>query len=71
MPVLVVVMVNVLAPVNRVPDVIFTVAAVMSFTSDKLLVEADLFTVRILKVVAPVIVALLAPVNCTVPVEAV
>ena len=55
-------MVNVLLPVNIVPVVILTVAADTLSSNDSEL-EADLLTVSVLKVVAPVNVELADPVN--------
>lgn len=71
LPERVVVMIILFAPVNILPVVMFKVAAVASFNNVTVLVATDLFRVNTLKVVAPVIVALLAPVNCTVPDEGV
>jgi hypothetical protein len=54
-PVLVPVMVSVFDPVSRVPSVMFTVAAAILLCRITAVVAAVWFTLRILKVVAPVI----------------
>ena len=64
-------MVIVLLPVYIVPVVMVRVAVLTLLFSVKLFDELVLFKVNILNVVAPVICASAAPVNCTVLVDAV
>ena len=70
-PVLVVVMVNVLVPVVTLPSVILMVATETLLCTSTTLVPAVLLILIILKVVAPVTVASLGPLNSTVLVPAV
>ena len=63
LPSRVVVMVSVLLPVFIKPLVIFTVAALMLLFSVSTFTNADLFTVSVLKVVAPVIFTSELPAN--------
>lgn len=70
-PVLVVVMVRVFVPVSIVPWVMFTVATETLLNKFSATVAAELLTVNILKVVAPLMAELWLPRNCTVPVPAV
>ena len=71
LPVLVVVMVMVFAPVSSVPKVISNVGTETLLLSVMVFTDAVLFIVKILKVVAPVMVLFDAPLNCTVLVPAV
>ena len=71
LPVRVVVIVTLFKPVNILPVVMFTVAAVILLDKVTVLVDVVLLTLSILKVVSPEIVVLLLPVNCTVPVDGV
>lgn len=71
LPVRVEVMVMVKVPVRIMPANMSTVVADVLLFRVTLVDAVDLLTVRMLNVVAPVIFALWAPRNCTVPAPAV
>jgi len=70
-PVRVVVIVTVLLPVLMVPVVMFSVPTLTLLSKPSSRLEEDLFSVRLAKVVAPLIVVFNVPVNAMVPEEAV